>query len=400
MGFLDRLIHNKSNERLRRMMEAIRTRDFSLQYSLDNMTGEEKSLAQQINAVINEFRDTMMAQEAQYQYFDTLLNTVNAFLIVADENDKVRWMNRAAIEGLCGFKIANMNDLASLSETLPNTLHDLRPGVQVLISIPTVTDKSGKEFAVNVVNFFNKGLNYKLYSLQNVQTVIQQSETEAQQQLVRVLTHEIMNSLTPIISLSDTLCEGAEQETLDRDDMLMALHAINRRSSGLLQFVQNYRKLQRVSAPQYSDVVIGELIDDLRHLYPAPYFHFNIDNPTLVIRIDRSQIEQVLINLLKNADEAVSAMTGREGWAASVDLAVVSTQNSKGRGISITITDNGCGIMPDVLERIFVPFFTTKSGGSGIGLAICKQIIGLHGGSIVASSVIDDHTTFTITLPI
>lgn len=400
MGFLDRLIHNKSNERLRRMMEAIRTRDFSLQYSLDNMTGEEKSLAQQINAVINEFRDTMMAQEAQYQYFDTLLNTVNAFLIVADENDKVRWMNRAAIEGLCGFKIANMNDLASLSETLPNTLHDLRPGVQVLISIPTVTDKSGKEFAVNVVNFFNKGLNYKLYSLQNVQTVIQQSETEAQQQLVRVLTHEIMNSLTPIISLSDTLCEGAEQETLDRDDMLMALHAINRRSSGLLQFVQNYRKLQRVSAPQYSDVVIGELIDDLRHLYPAPYFHFHIDNPTLVIRIDRSQIEQVLINLLKNADEAVSAMTGREGWAASVDLAVVSTLNNKGRGISITITDNGCGIMPNVLERIFVPFFTTKSGGSGIGLAICKQIIGLHGGSIVASSVIDDHTTFTITLPI
>lgn len=222
---------------MRQLIEAIRTRDFSLQYSLDHLRGEERNLAEQINEVVNEFRETTLLQEAKYQYFGTMLDTINAFLIVADEQGKVHWMNRAAVDGLCGFSIHHLHDLQVLDGALPEIMMQLKPGLQKLVQLETKNSEgaagkkawdagnqnAGKaDFVLSVVNFFNKGFAYRLYTLQNVQPVIQKNETDAQQQLVRVLTHEIMNSLTPIISLADTLCEGVEQDTLEHDDLLMA----------------------------------------------------------------------------------------------------------------------------------------------------------------------------------
>ena len=393
---------------MRQLIEAIRTRDFSLQYSLDHLRGEERNLAEQINEVVNEFRETTLLQEAKYQYFGTMLETINAFLIVADEQGKVHWMNRAAVDGLCGFSIHHLHDLQVLDETLPEMMMQLKPGLQKLVQLETKTNEvaagkkalkagnqhAGKaDFVLSVVNFFNKGFAYRLYTLQNVQPVIQKNETDAQQQLVRVLTHEIMNSLTPIISLADTLCEGVEQDTLEHDDLLMALQAINRRSNGLLQFVENYRKLQRISKPLFEDVRIGDLVADLQHLYPDSIFHYEIENEDQIVQIDRSQIEQVLINLLKNAQEAVE-----KEEAPFVCLTTHLSSNK--RNFIISITDNGKGILPEVMERIFVPFFTTKTNGSGIGLSICKQIVTLHGGTITASSKPGEKTTFSVVLPV
>lgn len=393
---------------MRQLIEAIRTRDFSLQYSLDHLRGEERNLAEQINEVVNEFRETTLLQEAKYQYFGTMLDTINAFLIVTDEQGKVHWMNRAAVDGLCGFSIHHLHDLQVLDGALPEMMMQLKPGLQKLVQLETKTNEraagknaldagnqhAGKaDFVLSVVNFFNKGFAYRLYTLQNVQPVIQKNETDAQQQLVRVLTHEIMNSLTPIISLADTLCEGVEQDTLEHDDLLMALQAINRRSNGLLQFVENYRKLQRISKPQFEDVRIGDLVADLQHLYPDSIFHYEIENEDQRLLMDRSQIEQVLINLLKNAQEAVEN-------EEIPYVRLTSHLSSNKRDFIISITDNGKGILPEVMERIFVPFFTTKTSGSGIGLSICKQIVTLHGGTITASSKPGEKTTFSVVLPV
>lgn len=405
MSIISNILNNKSDERLRQLIEAIRTRDFSLQYSLDHLKGEERRLAQQINEVVNEFRETTMRQEAKYQYFGTMLDTINAFLIVADEQGIVHWMNRAAVDGLCGFAINRLQDLKVVDDTLPETMKALKPGQQRLVQLIANNNNRNEEkadFMLSVVNFFNKGFAYRLYTLQNVQPVIQQNETDSQQQLVRVLTHEIMNSLTPIISLADTLCEGVEQNTLEHDDLRMALQAINRRSNGLLQFVENYRKLQHVSQPQLANVMIGDIIADLQHLYPAPIFHYYIEDAEQVLSIDRSQIEQVLINLLKNAQEAVEnsnqqSSDNAKGKEPCVRLSTHLSSNK--RNFIISITDNGKGIMPEVLNRIFVPFFTTKTNGSGIGLSICKQIVTLHGGTITASSQPGDKTTFNVVLP-
>lgn len=407
MSIVNNLFNHKSNERMRQLIEAIRTRDFSLQYSLDHLRGEERNLAEQINEVVNEFRETTLRQEAKYQYFGTMLDTINAFLIVADEQGKVHWMNRAAVDGLCGFSIHHLHDLQVLDGALPEMMMQLKPGLQKLVQLKTKTSEgaagkkaldagnqnAGKaDFVLSVVNFFNKGFAYRLYTLQNVQPVIQKNETDAQQQLVRVLTHEIMNSLTPIISLADTLCEGVEQDTLEHDDLLMALQAINRRSNGLLQFVENYRKLQRISKPQFEDVRIGDLVADLQHLYPDSIFHYEIENEDQRLQMDRSQIEQVLINLLKNAQEAVEN--------EEIPYVRLTTHLSSNKcDFIISITDNGKGILPEVMERIFVPFFTTKTSGSGIGLSICKQIVTLHGGTITASSKPGEKTTFSVVLP-
>lgn len=423
MSIVNNLFNHKSNERMRQLIEAIRTRDFSLQYSLDHLRGEERNLAEQINEVVNEFRETTLQQEAKYQYFGTMLDTINAFLIVTDEQGKVHWMNRAAVEGLCGFSIHHLHDLQVLDGALPELMKQLKPGLQKLVQLETKTSEgatgkkaldagnqnAGKaDFVLSVVNFFNKGFAYRLYTLQNVQPVIQKNETDAQQQLVRVLTHEIMNSLTPIISLADTLCEGVEQDTLEHDDLLMALQAINRRSNGLLQFVENYRKLQRISKPQFENVRIGDLVADLQHLYPDSIFHYEIENEDQRLLMDRSQIEQVLINLLKNAQEAVEIRMKEEAGlfdeAESAQsqapyVRLTTHLSSNKRDFIISITDNGKGIMPEVMERIFVPFFTTKTSGSGIGLSICKQIVTLHGGTITASSKPGDKTTFSVVLP-
>ena len=386
--------YNKSIRRLRQMIHAIRTRDLSLHFALDKLHGEERLLAEEINSVVNEFREKTLQQESQYQYFDTLLNTVGDCLIVSDDKGHIHWMNRMAINSLCGFRISDIDNLAAVNSSLPQLMHDLRPGI---IKVTKLRVRNGnnteeKEFSITVTYFFDRGFYYKLYSLQNIHEVVQKSESEAQQQLVRVLTHEIMNSLTPIISLSDTIAEGMKDDSLSQEDITQALQAINRRSSGLLHFVENYRKLQHISTPQFSDVRLSELISDLRQLFPEPYFHFDLQEAEDTVHIDRSQIEQVLINLLKNAQEAVRDV---EEKAITLSARADKSQHV----ILINVEDNGCGIMPEVLDRIFVPFFTTKSNGSGIGLSICRQIVSLHGGTITVSSTPLKQTVFSLQLP-
>ena len=272
--------YNKSIRRLRQMLHAIRMRDFSLQFAIDKLHGEERSLAEEINAVMNDFREKTIKQESQYQYFDTLLNTVGDCLIVTNDKGHIHWMNRTAINSLCGFRIYDINDLATVNNNLPQMMHDLRPGIKKILRlrVKNGNDTIEREYSITTTNFFDKGFYYKLYSLQNIHEEVQRSESEAQQQLVRVLTHEIMNSLTPIISLSDTLTEGMKDESLSQDDITQALRAINRRSSGLLHFVENYRKLQHISTPQFTDVKLSELISDLQQLFPAPYFHFDLED--------------------------------------------------------------------------------------------------------------------------
>lgn len=393
MAFFENLLHGKSIKRLRTMLDSLRTRDLSLQFNLDGMKGEERRLAEEMNAVINDFRNDLMRQEKQYQYFDTLLNTVSAMLIVADSSGKVSWMNHSAVEGLCGFRIQHLNDLSAVNAELPVTLQLLRPGMQQLVRFLPQSDSSVRDYVVSMSYLYTKGLTLNIYTIQNVQTIVQQSEAEAQKKLVRVLTHEIMNSLTPIISLSDTLCDSMQQGNLGEEDMLAAIQAINRRAGGLMQFVENYRKLQHVSAPQFDDVTVGNLFDDLCKLYSADNIRFVAEDKNMHLRVDRTQIEQVLINLIKNALEATE-----ESGEPNVTLTV--RQQSRGREACITVEDNGVGIDTDVLGSIFIPFFTTKTDGSGIGLSICKQIITLHGGTITASSAIGKGSVFTIVLPL
>ena len=197
-----------------------------------------------------------------------------------------------------------------------------------------------------------------------------------------------------LAGISDTLNQTFQQGTADKDDVQMALQAIYRRSQGLLNFVESFRKVSRVSTPVKEWVVLGDIINDLHQLYPNDYITFVVEDSSERIYVDQSQIEQVLINLIKNAVEACEGTPRPQ-----IRLSAYSDRPNN--RFYIEIVDNGPGMPPDVAEQIFVPFFTTKSSGSGIGLSICRQIISMHGGKIAVESNTDSDnhgSTFKIEL--
>ncbi|MDE5710306.1 HAMP domain-containing sensor histidine kinase [uncultured Bacteroides sp.] len=225
-------------------------------------------------------------------------------------------------------------------------------------------------------------------AMKNFRTrILERNEMEAWQKLIRVLTHEIMNSITPIISLSETLSERELNEK-NYPVLRQGMQAIHRRSKGLLEFVENYRKLTRLPAPVRRPVSVRELLQDLQKLFPETYIHIELPETDRTLQIDRAQIEQVLINLLKNAKEAC-------GKKASPRIEV-KMQPVFSWQCLITVSDNGNGILPEVQDKIFVPFFTTKPSGSGIGLSLCKQVMNRHGGNITVQSVVGKGSCFTL----
>ena len=395
MAYVCRWQH-KTTRMVSRMIEGIRHSDFSLSFSTRHKTGTEQKLAQEINEVIREFRNRLSKKEERYQYYETLLNTVDSSLLVVDGSLNIHWMNRAAIQDLCGYRIHSVSELAVLNPDFPAIIPALRPG-----EIKTVRIYRGdtmQELAATVTEYSaRRGAELRLVNLKNIRAVLEENEMEAWQKLIRVLTHEIMNSIAPIISLSETLSERAAVNGMNEKDygiMLQGMQTIYRRSKGLLGFVENYRKLSRLSAPVPVPVSVGELLGDMKKLFPDKEIHYiyKVENPDLNLMLDRSQIEQVLINLLKNAGEACTEQPHPE--------VVIATRHVPEKQLFyLTVSDNGSGILPEVLDKIFVPFFTTKPSGSGIGLSLCKQIMNLHGGSISAVSEMGKGSCFTLKFP-
>ncbi|MDL2245846.1 HAMP domain-containing histidine kinase, partial [Parabacteroides sp. OttesenSCG-928-J18] len=251
----------------------------------------------------------------------------------------------------------------------------------------------GKEYEKQLVEAMNEALSAfrdRLY-----QSVVSEAETEAWQKLIRVLTHEIMNSIAPIISLSETVTERAEQNGMNEKDyeiMLQAIRTIHRRSKGLLDFVENYRKLTRIPVPVLLPFSVKPLFQDIQELLYAEQitFTYNVKPDTLRMNADRALIEQVLLNLIKNAAEAC-----KEVENPTIEL---EAYQREGKTV-LTVFDNGEGIVTEALDKVFVPFFTTKTGGSGIGLSICRQIINRHGGTIAVDSMQGKGTLFTLKIP-
>lgn len=386
---------HKTTRMVARMIEGIRYSDFSLSFSTQHKTRSEQRLAQEINEVINEFRSQLSEKEEQYQYYETLLNTVDSGLLVADNQRNIHWMNRSATQDLCGHRIHSLNELEVLNPDFPSIILSLQPG-----EIKTVRIHKGdtiQELAATVTQYSTQQGELRLINLKNIHAVLEENEMEAWQKLIRVLTHEIMNSIAPIISLSETLSERAAQNGMNEKDysiMLQSMQTIYRRSKGLLGFVENYRKLSRLSPPVLAPVYIGELLNDMKKLFPSKdiQYIYEIENSDIKLILDRSQIEQVLINLLKNAGEACTEQNHPK-------VIITTRYETEKQIFYLTVSDNGSGILPEVLDKIFVPFFTTKPTGSGIGLSLCKQIMNLHGGSISAHSEIGEGSCFTLKFP-
>lgn len=365
---------------MRRLVESIRFNDLTQTFPVHTKNKLLRELSTGLSDALQNLKKRLFEEEIKHQYYENLLNKVDTAVLVADRTGKIEWMNKSASR-LLGNRFRVPDSFLVNSQ-----------------EIQTITfEKNGQiqEMAISSTIFSAQGKEQILISLNDIHAVLEKNEMEAWQKLIRVLTHEIMNSITPIISLAETLSErDIEHPVSEKDYRIMhqAMQTIHRRSKGLLDFVENYRRLTRLPVPVLKETIVGELFSDLRKLFPDSSIVFDIKNPDVRLMIDRSQIEQVLINLIKNAREATVEIP-------EPCIIIKYEKNLISNKAVFTVKDNGEGILPDVMDKIFVPFFTTKRNGSGIGLNLCKQIMSLHKGSISVISESGKGSCFTLTFP-
>lgn len=299
-------------------------------------------------------------------------------------------LNEAAKRLLGKSTLKSVEDLADFQPELPSRLYSLKAGDLSVLQVQKKEERI--QLALSGMEFVIQGRPLIVASMKNIHSVLDNQETEAWQKLIRVLTHEIMNSITPVTSLSELLEQqigNFDGDAEERKEILQMLQTIRRRGDGLIRFVNSYREVSHLPQPLLKIYTDRELLAGIAQLMHTDRddLHLVLPDKPLRLIIDKDLIEQVLINLIRNA---------RENDATDIRL---STGLSSGERPYIRIEDNGTGIEQEVLERIFVPFFTTKTTGSGIGLTISRQIMHLHHGTITASSETGKGSTFTLLFP-
>lgn len=385
------------------LLESLSAKDYSIAFSeASRRSADIDALARSINGIVDSYKQREMEVQTQLSYLEALLGNIDTALIVTTPEGSVEWANRATTQLLLDYVPRHIDELATLDSALPDTLRLMRPGHTAQLHLRKGTaDEAHLVASVSIYTTGQRTLH--IYSIRNIREVLEENEMESWQKLIRVLTHEIMNSLTPIISLSETLEEylpeelsssefSEKTESTESTALLrQGLQTIHRRSGGLLEFMKNYRKVALVPQPLCSDVKAEELVNALMPLFISTEhitYRFALQHPDRLLHIDRTQMEQVLINLLKNATEACAHTSD------AVVTLTDSIDEATGR-YCLHVTDNGPGILPEVQEKIFIPFFTTKPQGSGIGLALSRQIVRLHRGTLSVASV-GGCTRFTV----
>lgn len=391
---------DKSNRDFSSFLLALLQNDFSTTFSSQGKGKSFSQLYSAYNQITQKFKDINADKELQHQYLLMLISHINIGIISFDEQGEVHLINYAFKEMVDRPYVNHIKVLERVNLALYQVVRDIRPGEQQLVKLKI--GNALEELAVQASEFKVGNNLYKLVSLQNIAYQLDENETLAWQKLIRVLTHEIMNSVSPITSLTDTLHhivrqKLAKDETIDEptlEKIDSGLMVINDRSKGLVSFTEAYKNLTRIPAPDFKKVNLLALQDRISLLFKAKMtefkiqFHVNKVDPELEVLADPELLSQVLINLLKNAMEALAKQNN-----PSISL-IMRARGEK--SIVIIVKDNGPGIPPEVLENIFIPFFTTKDRGSGIGLSISKQIIQLHKGVLTVRSEPGKGTTFTI----
>ena len=371
-------LQKKQTKMIKKTIECLKTKDTSGIIHSPFKDRDITELAENLTYIIKDFKMTAMNEEEKYLYYKNLMNNVDTAVISTYRDGRIIWMNRAA-------KTIFGPDIFKLPDDIQEALNNREKVIHRKGSDSTL------DLSVSYTQISVKGKEQFILSMSNIHSALEKNEMEAWQKLIRVLTHEIMNSITPIISLSDTLKERSTEFPINENtqrNISQGLGIINRRCKGLMEFVENYRKLTRISAPVKSEIRVNDFFRDIEGLTATNFIRFTIEDNDMTLSADRVQMEQVFLNIIKNAIEAC-----KKTAEPHIEVTAAYYKNDS---VKFTISDNGEGIIPEVRERIFVPFFTTKPNGSGIGLSLCKQIITLHNGFINVESKTGCGTVFTI----
>jgi len=390
---------NKSNEELQQFVESVHYRDFSRRFDEKNAPTSLQPMRKGFNEINTTFKSITKEKETQYVYLQKILELVDTGILSYEhETGDVMWMNEALKQMLQVPYIKNLQALQRRNELMYDEIASVVPGDKKVVTLKG--DKTSMKVLMSATAFQTGEKKYKLIAFQNINEALEETESKAWQKLLNVMTHEIMNSVAPISSLADTLKNRLQaavsdlQKTGPIDDLQIGIETIKRRSEGLLKFAETYRNLNKITKLTLEKVYVRDLFETLHHLMEPTLDKKNIEleiilkDPDLMLQADVHLLEQVLINLLINAAEAV-----KETTEPRILMSAYITPNNK---VVVKVADNGVGMPEELMEKIFIPFFSTRKTGSGIGLSLCKQIMLLHKGTIQVQSTEGEGTAFLL----
>lgn len=389
---------NYTNKELAKFILSIRHNDFSINFRRSKIGQSFEDLHDAFDDVIQAYEDTKIEKQAQFEYLRLVVSNINIGIISLENNEDIVLMNKPAERVLSVEGIKNWRILQEKSKSFTDQIEGMGDSGRKLVEL-SINGES-QTLSLDVVSMKMLDKDYKLITFQDIRGEIEQKEIEAWHKLIRILTHEIMNSATPISSLTETMQTVFEKDgkskTIDElgnediEDLLFSLKTIQRRSNGMLTFIDDYRKLTKVAKPKLQQESISGLFGAIEDLLKSELEKQHIEFDSFIhqvdsLAIDTSLIEQVLINLIKNSSHAVANTDNPK-----IEMLAYQEKNKT----IIEIKDNGAGIPEKELREIFVPFFSTKKEGSGIGLSLSKQIMHLHGGNIRVKSEVEEGTSF------
>lgn len=395
----------RTNRSFLNLLESVRHANYTRTFDEAALSGSALPLRREFNELLEHVTRLAADREQHYEYIRTVFHHIGTGLVSYRADGTVDLANPSARKILRTVRLDHIDDLVTLSPDLVETLKTIRQGERRMVK---VRDRDEiRQLSIEASSFVLGETHYTLVSVHDISSEMEEQELDAWQNLTRVLTHEIMNSITPISSLAGTVSElltdvlAEHREAPDSsamsdniEDITNALDTIRSRSNSLLHFVDNYRRLTRLPVPNLVEVPVRDLLDNVSQL-SAPSmkehgiaYSMNVDPESLTVSADRGLIEQVLLNLVKNAVEALS---GRDEGK----ITVRGYMDEWGRP-SIEVADNGPGMSGDAAARIFIPFYTTKPEGSGIGLSLSRRVMRLHNGTITVRTAAGEGAAFTL----
>lgn len=375
--------------RLGFVIRAVRNDDYSFRFS-DNPNYTENAF---VNHSLNEIKDMMDEKKRQMREddknFELIMECANIGIMLLMDNGTIVHVNSKILEMFSLQRISHVNYLRNHSDELVEILKNIKPSEQKSVRYYTEIGEMNLVISCSEINYKEKDL--RIVTIGNINRELDNQEAEVWERLTRILTHEIMNSLAPITSISNTLIDNLD----DHEKVAEGLEIIHSTNDRLMQFVNSFRQVTRIPQPQKAPFYIKELIDESVALTDFEKIKLNIDiNPKdIMIYADKTQMSQVLVNLLKNAVESCASNNEEKEY----NIEIRSHLDSEER-IYIEVSNNGGRISDEIAENIFIPFFTTKCDGSGIGLALSRQIIRLHGGTIHLSKNTEEKVAFLIVM--
>ena len=366
--------------------------------------GTGKALFRELKEKSNSIKRAMNARRLEKEKDDRILihviNSADPGLFCFNSRGEVLFVNEAARELISSHDLLHMNDLKALNEKLWGVFNELKPGSPRVVRLyqeqsQDLNIRSEQLLSIRLkeVKIFDES--YRLFSLQNIQEELHKNESDSWQKIIRVLTHEIMNAVSPMLSLSKSLQGRIKPENVkEAEKVLDGLRMIETTGKGLIEFIEEYRRLSLLPFPRREELKLKETLEGILLLYENEAKERNIrlslemDEPVTEIFADSQQFEMIILNLLRNSfDSFPDAQQNKQ--------VTIHIQRS-GKRVLVKVEDNGTGIAEELIDQVFVPFFSTKEQGSGIGLSLARQIMNNHEGSIHLQSIPGERTTVTL----